>query len=937
MRLFEMPYRLHQTEGDDYNAGIGDAGGEGGGGGGFEPPPVEPFPPPSEPIPLPPPTYPTDPYPIEPTPTPIQPIEPISGGEPPTAPTEPGPVYPIPPGQPGSPENPFSGEGTTHPPTEKQPGQSTPSQPVQFGPPVTSQQPGTSGGGGNVQVIVNNYEQIANDVLNQIAQAVKKGLTDGMNAVSDVAQTLFGKIGDILKQIGQTLWDTLKQVASAIASQLGSLLSGIAGALKSAAQTIFEGIKAAMGDIRDTLRAVIDKVAPILDSIAKQVQTINDTLIKPIATFINTTVKTIADLTTAIERDLHDGLSGILKIPGDIAQGLGSLDASLQRTVQELGTVNKATVDSVLTTTDGKNLAAHLQSVGDAITQGTGFHQIASTFTPKPIALTDENFNQISRQLSNSVTPLIKEIMSSMFTEMSTWMTSYEDTFKAPAPTPGIVGAAESVGADLLNKAVDLIKSFITAFLSAAIGFAVAGAELEVAIEYAGERARKAVPITKLDPDLAVQAWQRGFITDEALNDELLSKGLDSTRQSVYKDMSVFLAPQDQALDWWYRGVINDDDLADNFKRHGILTRDIDAFKEGSQQLIQPADAILAWKRGIITEDQLQDVLKRNRFTDNDSVLVKALSVRPRGTLETIADATHILAGQETDIFSFLNTQAPQSIMDAGTAEGLDNSVTNFLWRNHWSVPGIQTWVTLYFRGLRTKTELQAALDYHAVPREMQDDVIEVFRPLIPFRSIPNYVRAGLLSESQGRDALAGHGFDIGTINTIMKAAQQGSTKKASTAAASIATLSIANAKTLFEDGAIDQSQYEQVLEAHGYTAELAQAQAQVDIISLHARQRRQELADYSNQVQAGVTSMDDAIAALSKYGFTTAEIQSWQAKVLKSQKSAQKHPSLSELDKFWKASLITIEQYKAELEAQGWTDPWLSAFVALVTPSAAQ
>ena len=74
----------------------------------------------------------------------------------------------------------------------------------------------------------------------------------------------------------------------------------------------------------------------------------------------------------------------------------------------------------------------------------------------------------------------------------------------------------------------------------------------------------------------------------------------------------------------------------------------------------------------------------------------------------------------------------------------------------------------------------------------------------------------------------------------------------------------------------------------------------------------------------------------MSLQGFTDAEKARFQATVRRATIKNVKRPSIAELDKFYKAALITIEQYKTELVAQGWADPWLTAFIGLVAPSPA-
>ena len=189
---------------------------------------------------------------------------------------------------------------------------------------------------------------------------------------------------------------------------------------------------------------------------------------------------------------------------------------------RSLGSFNADLVHGTFNTSDGINIATHVQGIGAAITQGTGFHEIGTAFTPKPISLTDETFGEISKALSTSVTPLIKEMLSSLWVEIKGVGDGYKNTFDTSKVPSGVGGVVEGVAEDFANKVIKLAESLFTIVLSIVTSLAVVGEEFGVLQEYAGERSRKAVPITKLDPNTALEAWKKQYITEVALDDELL-------------------------------------------------------------------------------------------------------------------------------------------------------------------------------------------------------------------------------------------------------------------------------------------------------------------------------------------------------------------------------------------------------------------------------
>lgn len=778
--------------------------------------------------------------------------------------------------------------------TEQQPTQTAPppQPPPQTPITVTTTAPG-GGGPVTVNVTVNNAENIANDVIQRLQEAVTQGIADSVQKASDIAANIFQKIGDILKNIAQSIWDALKTALQAIASQVINLVQGLGNAIANAATYIFHGLETIFSDLKNVLIDVINKIGPVILKIAETIDKINKQILVPISNFINTVVRTIGALTIAIEKDLHDGLAGIVRIPGDIATGISGIDASLNRTVQELAGYNQGVANSVLLASDNRNIADHLKSVGDSVV------------------------GLASKSLSDT-TFMTKETLGTSC--------SVEDIAARVANIPQDFGDAP----DWLKWAAKVVTGIF-------VGLSEIEALMAKNVEAAEAQLNKSCPLKKLDANTLVQAWMRAFIDASQMDDELAYQGIDANRSKLLRDLSRYVETTQDLAEYRYRNIISDTDFVNGLRVLGFTDVQIDAYRQSTQKLLDPQTALLAWQRGILSEDEVNATLGANRYDADQTTLAKTLAYRPPNTDEALA-GTHNreVLGQVFGTGSDWDA-IPDWYQSAGRAQGFDDNTIRLSWWVHFFTGDIQTWIILYFRGIRTLGELTAFMDSRGVPREFQNDLVEANRPLLQFRSVPTYVRAGVISDARARSILSAHGFSLEDINAIMDAAtKQGKSVKA-TAASSIQTLSIANAKTLYNDGALDQSQYVAILEQHGYTPELANAQAQVDAINAHARHRKQTLSDYAAQVEAGVLTLDDAIGKLQAQGFTVAEIQTWQARVIHALKIGQKHPSLSELDKFLKANLITLDDYRSELQAQGWADPWLSAFVALVTPTPTQ
>lgn len=441
----------------------------------------------------------------------------------------------------------------------------------------------------------------------------------------------------------------------------------------------------------------------------------------------------------------------------------------------------------------------------------------------------------------------------------------------------------------------------------------------------------RACPLTRLDPGTVAQAAGRSILDETSARDELLSQGFSQARQDVLFAMTRFLEPPAYALEGWFRGVTSDSDLAKILSNNGYSQAQIDAAKElATAQLPIPA-AVQAWLRGDIDEGELNKILNAQKYNNDQITFIKAEALRP-------ASASEALLGHRNRDFIGSNTLDPSDTIDiipdwfiqAAKSDGLNDDATRLAWWSSLNRLDPLTWVQMYFKTLRDLPTVRNALASFGIPFQYQIDFIDNLRPLIPFRSLGTLVKAGYMSPQQAKDELGKHGFDQTRVDILGKTFDAVSPNAAAKTASTVKGESIANARAAFDDGLITSDQYTNILILHGYTQELAAAQVQVDQMKTELKKRKQAISDLEAQVEAGTVTQDDAVAQLHQLGATDAEIAHFDVAVRRTNTQKVKHPSISDLNKFFSAKLITATQYSQELIAQGWQDPWLTAFLNL-------
>lgn len=774
----------------------------------------------------------------------------------------------------------------------------------------------TSSGGGteqdNIYNNITNAINITDTGIQQVAQQVSNAIDQAAQEASDIAKNTAAQVGKGIQNIGTNIGNSINAAFGNLGSTLSTLAQTIWDHIKDIFATIGSSLTDFLTNIKGFLQPILQNITTVVNAINAQVQAINDTLIKPIATLYQSTVGTISTLTAAIEQDLHQGLSGILAIPGQIADGLGSLDATLNRTVQQLGATNQATSQSNIKFA-GETLP---QPFGDAFAKSLGgtvtTNQLKTTFNSN-VPLSAETLQQVSSEAISGIGTLLVEFTNIL-------IGTFKQTF------------------DQLHTDWTSVGSLFTGLLDGLLGLLTTvtaiGALAKPLTDAALQAANSLVPTAKLDPATVVAAMQRGFLDSSTGLTELRYSGFDSTRSQVIQDLATFIADTDKALDWWYRGIIADSDLAANMTAHGIEDADQTAIKAASVNL-PSIDDLLRWKNfGLITQDQFTANAKILRY---DDAQITAILQTYQGRIPPAMRAEMEGLLNNSTIGWFNNTsKLPQSTgyQTACSQGGIADDYAQFIWLNHWQIPPVEEFIEAYFRGFRTLTEVQARMAMANIPQELWADVIATKRALLPLRSMAAYVKAGAMTQAQAVAEIAAHGFDQTHVNILTKYLFPSTNSTTATAASTTHTLSITNARTLWADGGLSDAQYTQILESHGYTADMAAAQLKADAINEKIKEQKQTLADYTAEVLNGTIDIDTASQQLTLQGFTSAQVAKFQVGVAKQQRANTKLPSIADLKAFLKAGIITIDDFKQDLQLIGWVDPWLSYFVALETPT---
>lgn len=821
---------------------------------------------------------------------------------------------PMPGGAPGTPEQPIQVTTTGTTPTSTSFPPLPPGPIIEQPPPVTVTQ--TSTGGGAVAIAtasINQNIQVMNQDVTPLATAVQQGIQQGAQQASQIAQDTTKQITDSLNGFTNSLFGWVQSLWQWIKDNIGPILASIGSVLKDIGTAVLNTVVSALKDIGSFFTQTI---GPILTQIGQAVVNIANFYQQHIAPILNVVAqltRTIASAITAVEKDVQSGLQGFLRLPGDLANALSSIGNELIRAGRALQVTRKADANVYFYGDEVGSFAYHIKALGDAVV-GLGAVKEKTTYSP--------GHETLSEPTLASELPALLEAMNAIVQDIGKGIANLASDPTALLETLGIGGAGIWLGLfeplELLAAVWEIIK-----------------APLDIVGELAAERVRELAPLQKLDPGTLTAAWRRNLIDTPTMDQEMLVQGYNAQRSELLRRLSTYVEDAPTLVDYLFRGVVALDDFTSGLRDLGYTDPQIAALQEASTQILDVTTGLNAYRRGVIDDSAINAVLQANRFTADQGALLKGLTFAPPnyGAAFDADRVGRFMA--DVGITPPSPDSIPQPVQDAGKADGLSPEAIYAQWLGSYQTLPAAVWLTLYWRGQASLAELNEALFRDKVPPELAANWIDAQRPLIPFRTIPALVTAGLMSESDAIAYLQKHGYSLDDAVLLMKyATRQTKTTKAATATAQ-KTISEAQAKTAYEDGLIGKDQYLALLTAHGWDQAAAQLEVQVTDLALETKDRKQVGTDIVNEYQAGMIDQQTALQQLAQSGYTPAE-QAAVLKKLTSAKSAKaKIPTEAELRAFAKAEIISPDDYQANLVTLGYSEAWAAAFRALHFPVA--
>jgi hypothetical protein len=274
----------------------------------------------------------------------------------------------------------------------------------------------------------------------------------------------------------------------------------------------------------------------------------------------------------------------------------------------------------------------------------------------------------------------------------------------------------------------------------------------------------------------------------------------------------------------------------------------------------------------------------------------------------------------------------PEDFAEWAEKQGLSRTWATRYWAAHWSLPSAEQGFEMLHRNVidfDTLRLLLRALDVMPYWREKLTEIA-----YLPFTrvDIRRMHALRVLDEAAVLRAHKDLGYNEEKAKLLTAFVVKLNAGKGIEDDEELGKLSRATILGFYKDGLLERTRAASMLATVGHTPEAAELYLEAVDMDAERELRSIEIALVIDNFKAGVLTYEEAIDSLNRLGLATAEVGKAVTQLIRAQRASIRLPSKEDGGHFFRASLISEDDYRDLLARLGYAKKWIDAYVALLT-----
>ena len=400
-------------------------------------------------------------------------------------------------------------------------------------------------------------------------------------------------------------------------------------------------------------------------------------------------------------------------------------------------------------------------------------------------------------------------------------------------------------------------------------------------------------------------------------------------RQGQWRFTPVKLPPEPVIIQGLFRGRYDDAQAEHWLTSLGYDAKLRDAWYVSQLRVFSSDEIRELYHRGVITMPQVHELLKAAGYGVQDQERLVQIFLRIPGAPDLIRMAVREAFTPEIAERFGQYEDFPAAFAEWGGKQGLSAEWCQRYWASHWDLPSMTQGYEMLHRGVISEADLDMLM--------RAQDVMPFWRPKLkqicytPFTrvDIRRMYHAGVLDEDQVYQAYRDIGYDDTRARSMVAFTKLYYGPDDDEEVVEERDFTKAEILDGYRKGILTADQTRLALGGMGYPAERVEFYISREDLKATQELKGEYLSRYKILYVEGIRSADEISADLAVLGLPEAEVNYHLGLWYLERIRRVQRPTRAELARFFKGGIITEEIWTAELQAMGYSDRYISWYLA--------
>ncbi len=700
---------------------------------------------------------------------------------------------------------------------------------------------------------------LGDNVFADAIEKVMNALCDGFRAITsrlfEIATNFAFAIEGFIKNLLDNVIDTMKSIVSTVTTVIGDAVVSMVDKLKVAVDAIVKTLTDIVGKIADQVRNIVEALKDIVGAIFDKISDVVTAIVNKLGDAVSAVVETVGEVLIS----LRDGIAAIL----------GSIVDTVWAVIVRIGDGIATLIDTVVGTAEA------------------GLGRVRQVIEDIPTAL---------RELAKEAQDFIGSAVGDPLANIGTLF----------------VGQVEGFFARLIDEGDTTPDKIVREFLT---GVGMPADE----VDRFATSASRAMPNTPV-----FLAAAMAFLVPLLLSSSvttIMSPVMEQLRQEVAQRVTPTLIPPADSIDAFIRGFMTEDQFRSELGEAGYNNTKMDILVASSRRLIDVGEMFRWWLRDFITEDQLDELLRFHKIDSEDRVRLKqaVFFIPPVQDLIRMA-VREVFSPSIRERFQ-LDEDFPPEFQETAKQQGVSEEWAKNYWAAHWVLPSVTQGFAMLHRKVISAEELDLLLRAQDVMPFWRERITQVaFNPLTRV-DLRRMHKLGLLDVEELQARYEDLGFAPENAAMMVQFTEAFNAEDPADVALELEGLTRGTILGMFDDGVLTEAETDTAL------LDLGISEAAVGLFIAQRkleRERRTRTGMIENIVRlvgGGHISLDAGLDNLAGLGLTATEIAIATQRILNKQKSRDRLPTPVQLNKMLALDIIDAEQWDTAMVGLNFSD----------------